>query len=131
MDKLMVFDEKMKRRMGIICFLPVVCFGICLAYFFLILLPLTHGHPAVSSAVGITSRNYDTLFAMLAASAIITAPVFIYCLVILARVKHMNAASKLMWIVFLSVMAPIASALFFIFHVKDLPKYVSIHPDIA
>ncbi len=131
MDKLMVFDEKMKTRMGFICFLPVLCFAASFIYFAILLLPLTHGHPAVSSAVGITSRNYDTLLIMLAASCIITAPVFIYCLVLLARMKHMNAASKLLWMVFLCVMAPIASALFWIFHVKDMPKFVGIHPDIA
>ena len=85
-----------------------------------------------ASDVGILSRNYDTLFFMLAASAIITAPIFIYCLlVLLARFKHMNSAIKLQWILFLSVLAPIASAFFWVFHIKGARKYVGIHPDIA
>ena len=131
MDKLMVLDEKAKKRMGIVCFIPVVCFLLSFVYWLILVLPLTQGHQEPSSIVGLTSRNYDVLFFILAASAIITAPVFIYCLVLLARMKHLNEAHKLMWIVFLSVLAPIASAIFWVVLIKDAPKYVGIHPDIA
>jgi hypothetical protein len=131
MDRLMVLDAKAKNRMGIICFIPVLCFLTCFIYYLVLIMPLTAGHPAPGSIVSITSQNYDTLFLMLATSAIITAPVFIYCLVILARMKNMNSAIKLEWILFLSVLAPIASALFWIFIIRDAPKYVGIHPDIA
>jgi len=131
MDKLMVLDEKAKKRMGIICFIPVVCFLLAFVYWLILVLPLTQGHQAPSTIVGLTSRNYDTFLFILAASAIITAPVFIYCLVVLARMKHLNEAHKLMWIVFLSVMAPIASAIFWTVHIKDSPKHVGIYPDIA
>lgn len=131
MDKLMVFDEKAKKRMGVICFIPVVCFVLCFVYYLILILPVAGAGHDPESVVGITSRNYGFLFLILAASAIITAPVFIYCLVILARLKNLNSAQKLMWIIFLSVMAPIASALFWMFLIKDSPKYVGIHPDIA
>ncbi len=131
MDKLMVLDTKTKNRMGIICFIPVICFFVCLVYYLSLIIPQTGaGFPAYSLEM-ITSQNYNSLFLMLATSAIITAPVFIYCLVILARMKHMNSAIKLEWIIFLSVMAPIASALFWLFIIKDAPRYVGIHPDIA
>lgn len=131
MDKFMVFDHKTKTSMGVICFIPIICFTVCFMYYLVLILPLTHGHPQPGSIVTITSQNYDTMLIMLAASAIITTPVFIYCLVVLARLKNLNSATKLEWIIFLSVLAPIASALFWIFLVKDAPKYVSIHPDIA
>lgn len=127
----MIFDEKAKTRIGMICFLPVVCFLICFLYYLLLIIPLTHGSPEPGSIVGVTRANYDTLFIMLAASAIITAPVFIYCLVLLARFKHLNAATKLMWIILLSVMAPISSMFFWIFMIKDAAKYTPTHPNIA
>ena len=127
----MILDDKAKARMGIICFIPVVCFLLCFLYFIMLVVPLAHGHQQAASIVGITSRNYDTLFLMLATSAVITAAVFIYCLVILARLKTINSAQKLMWFIFLSVLAPIASALFWIFYIKDGQKYTPIHPDIA
>ena len=131
MENVMLFDEKAKRRIGLICFIPVACFLACFIYFLMLIVPLASGHHEPSSVVAITSQNYDTLLFMLAASAIITAPVFIYCIVIIARMKSMNADTKLMWIVFLSVLAPIASAFFWIFIIKDAPKYVPTHTSIA
>ena len=127
----MVFDDKTKARLGILCFIPLACFFICFVYYLALILPLTHGNPVPASIVGITSDHYTTLFIMLAASAIITAPIFIYCLVLLARFKHMNSAIKLQWILFLSVLAPIASAFFWAFHIKGARKYISVYPDIA
>lgn len=131
MDKFMVFDERTKTRMAVVCFIPIFCFLLCFGYYLSLIIPLTVGHPATNSIVSITSRNYDTLFLMLATSATITAPVFIYCLVILARLKNLNSAVKLEWIIFLSVLAPVASALFWLFLVKDAPKYIGIHHDIT
>ena len=127
----MILDDKAKARMGIICFIPVVCFVSCFLYYLMLILPLAQGHQAPGTIVGIMNAHYTTLFFMLAGSAVITAPVFIYCLVILARLKTVNSSHKLMWFVFLCVMAPIASALFWIFHIKDGNKYTPIHPDIA
>ncbi len=131
MDKLMVLDAKAKKRMGIVCFIPVIFFLLCFFYYMALIWPLTGGHQAPGSFVNIIRDNYNVLFFILAASAIITAPVFIYCLVLLVRMKNLNSAIKLEWIIFLSIMAPIASALFWLFIIKDSPKYVGIHPDIA
>jgi hypothetical protein len=131
MDTVMIFDDKAKMRLGLICFTPVLCFFICFVFYLILILPLTQGHHVPASDVGILSQNYDILFIMLAISAIITAPIFIYCLVILTRFKHLNAAVKLQWIIFLSVLAPIASAFFWMIHIKGLPKKVNVYPDIA
>ncbi len=131
MENVMILDDGAKSRIGFICFLPVMCFLVCFFYYLSLIAPLTDGHPIPGAIVEITRANYDTLLLMLATSAIITAPVFIYCLVLLARFKHVNAATKLIWIVFLSVIAPIASMFFWLFMIKDAPRYISIHPDIA
>jgi hypothetical protein len=131
MNNMMVFDDKAKKRIGVICNIPIVAFLLCFAYYLILIMPVLDGRHVPGAVVGITSANYDTLFLMLAASAIITAPIFIYCLVLLARFKHMNSADKLLWIVFLCVLAPVASALFWYFIIHKMPKYVPIHPDIA
>lgn len=130
MDKVMVIDDKMKTRLGIICFTPVVCFLACFIYYLALIVPITQGNHMPATDVGILSAHYDTLFVMLASSAIITAPIFIYCLVLLTRFKTINGAQKIEWIIFLSVMAPIASMFFWIFLIKGAPKYVRIHPNI-
>jgi len=131
MESMMVFDDRAKRRMGFICFLPVVCFALCFVYYLTLSIPLTYGHPQPNSFVGVINRHYDFLFFILAASAIITAPVFLYCIVILARLKHMNAATKIIWIILLTIIAPISSALFWLLIIKDARKYTPIHPNIA
>ncbi len=131
MNNLMVLDEKAKNRIGIICFVPIVAFAICFVYYMILLLPMTDGHNVPAAMVGITHNNYDVLLVMLAIAATITAPIFIYCLVLLARFRHLNAADKLMWIVFLSVLAPVASALFWLLMIRKAPKYLPTYPDIA
>jgi len=131
MDNLMILDEKAKQRIGIICFIPLAAYFVCFIYYTILLLPLTDGHHSPGEAVGIINRNYDTLFAMLAVASVITAPIFIYCLVLLARFKHINAAEKVLWIVFLSIMAPVASALFWLLIIRTARRQIPIHPDIA
>jgi hypothetical protein len=128
MKRLIVFDDKMKSRMGIVCMIPVLCFLICLVYYLSIVVTGTGGQEHYT-IVDVTHRNYDTLFVMLAISSVITAPVFIYCLMILARLRHMNSENKLIWIIFLSTFAPIASALFWLFLVRNAPKYMPVYPD--
>ena len=127
----MVFDEKAKKKIGIICFIPAISFFITFVYYLILIWPIAHGYAEPSSVVGITARNYDTLLAMLAISSILAAGVLIYCLVILARLKNMNAPSKLIWIILLSTFAPVAAVLFWYFLIKREPKHVPIHPDIA
>ena len=131
MKNLMILDEKAKNRIGIICFTPVVCFAICLVYYLILLVPLLNGYHQAATVVGITSANYGTMLILLSTSAVITAPVFIYSLVLLARLRTMNSEHKLLWFVFLCIMAPIASALFWLFHIKHASKYTPIYPDIT
>lgn len=126
----MIFDHKTKTRLGVMCFTPVACFFICFVYYLLLIVPLPAARMAAAD-VGVLSAHYDTLFIMLAASAIITAPIFIYCLVILARLRSLNSAQKLEWIIFLSVLAPIASMFFWVFLIRGVSKYQPIYPDIA
>ncbi len=127
MEKVMEFDDRRKTRLGFLCFTPILCFLACFVYY-IILVSSRANIPAAD--VGVLSQNYDTLFIMLASSAIITAPIFIYCLVLLTRMKTLNGATKLEWIIFLSVMAPVASAFFWLFLIKGAPRFIPSHPSI-
>lgn len=130
MDHLMVFDEKEKRKLGFISFLPAICFFITLVYYVILLLPLSRsGVPNTSAAV--TSHNYGTLLFMLAISAITSASVLIYDLVLLARLKNMNGAEKVIWILILATFVPLCFIAFWYFVINKEPKYVGIHPDIV
>ena len=63
MDSMMVFDEKAKNRMGLICFIPVAAFLTCLGYFLLLLIPAISGSHEPGAVVGIrvASNNYFTI----------------------------------------------------------------------
>lgn len=130
MQNIMLFDEKMKTRTGIICFLPIVSFTICLVYYLtLILVPSSQGvntHTIITA----TSQNYGQLFTVLAISGFITAAVLIYCIVILARLKELKPGPKILWIVFLSVTAPLGIAIFWLLIIRNAAKATPVYNDI-
>ncbi len=130
MQNIMLFDEKMKTRTGIICFLPIVSFSICLVYYLtLILVPSSQGvntHTIITA----TSQNYGQLFTVLAISGFITAAVLIYCIVILARLKELKPGTKILWIVFLSVTAPLGIAIFWLLIIRYAAKATPVYNDI-
>ena len=130
MQNIMLFDEKMKTRTGIICFLPIVSFTICLVYYLtLILVPSSQGvntHTIITA----TSQNYGQLFTVLALSGFLTAAVLIYCIVILARLKELKPGTKILWIVFLSVTAPLGIAIFWLLIIRYAAKATPVYNDI-
>lgn len=127
----MVFDEKEKKKLAVMAFLPGVCFLITLIVYIIMMVPAIKAHETNFLAVGITSANYSILFAMLAISAVVSASVLIYFLVILARIKNLNATTKCLWVVILAALVPLSFLLFYNFVIKNEPRYVGIHTNIA
>lgn len=126
----MVFDEKMKTRTGIICFVPIVCFTFCLVYYLALIFTPSSGAYDPLTIVGVTSHNYENLFMILSVSGVITASVFIYCLVIIARLKELNSATKIIWILFLSITAPLAIAAFWLIIIRPAAKNMPVYNKI-
>ena len=111
------------------CLIPVACFVACFVYYLTLVAGPSAAGELAPRIVGITSRHYQDLFIMLATSCILEAPAFIYCLILLAKMKNINAERKLLWIVFLSVFAPLASGLFWLFIVRGAPYQVPMYQD--
>lgn len=130
MEKSIEVEEKFKRRMKVICFMPAISFFITIVYYTILLLPLTHGHPEPKSVVGIISRNYDTLFLLLAMSCTISATVLLYCMVHLIRIKTLNTPQKMIWILLLLAI-PVSFILFWYLQVRREPKDIPLYPDIG
>ena len=131
MDNLFVFDDSAKKKIGAICFAPAIAFLITFVYYVFLLLPLSQGSVEPGQVVGITSQNYDTIFVMLAISAIIATASLIYCIVLIAKVRNMPAQAKLMWILILCTFVPITTILFWAMVIRKEPKFVAIYPDMA
>ena len=130
MEKELIVDERLKRRMGIICFLPAACFFISLVTYLLLLLPLTQGHPQPESEIAITSRHYNTLFLLLAISATVSAAVLLYCIVYLVRLKRLNTPTKMIWVLLLLIV-PVSFILFWNFVIKREPAREALYPNIG
>jgi hypothetical protein len=127
--KTLIMDEKTKKNMGILSFLPIISFAGCLVYYLIILMPVLsaggfNDHLALNMH---TITHYSTMFILLAVSGVIGAIVFIYFLVHIARIKNMNSATKLEWILFMSVMVPIALPLFWYFEIRQEPIILEVY----
>ena len=126
----MIIDEKYKRKMLVVCYMPAVVFLIPLVYYLVLLSPLLHGHPQPESAVGITSSHYDTLFMLLAAASTISAAVLLYCVVHLVKIRTLNTAQKMIWMVLLLIV-PISFIIFWHVQINREPRDMPINPDIG
>ena len=128
--EIMTIDEKFKRRMHAICYLPAVAFLPPLVYFTFLMLPLLHGHPEPKSAVAITSLHYNTMFLLLAVASTISAAVLIYCIVHLVRIRTLNTAQKMIWVLFLLIV-PISFIIFWHVQINHEPRNMPINSNIA
>jgi hypothetical protein len=127
--KTMLMDNKTKNNMGLLSFLPISCFIACFVYYLIILMPVL-GRNEFSDHIALnmqTVAHYSTMFTMLAISAVVSAFIFIYFLVHIARIKNMNSATKLEWILFMSVLVPVALPLFWYFEIRREPISMEIY----
>lgn len=127
----MVFDDREKRRLGWIFSIPPVAFLICFIYYMFVIRPVLINPAEPGAIMEYTLRNYTDMFVLLATAAVIAAAILIYAIVILARLKNLNAANKLIWLLFLSTFAPVSTFFFWYFLINKEPKFVPIHHDIA
>ena len=129
MERNMTAEDKFKRRMKIICFIPAVVFFITGIYCLVLLLPLTQGHPMPERVIGITSRNYNSLLFLLATFSTVSAIALIFCMVHLIKLKALNTPRKMEWVLLL-LATPVSFILFWYFIVKPEPDNVPLYSDI-
>jgi len=126
-------DHRMKRRMGVISFLPLFAYiGWLIQYLFimrsLIAREVMQDHVSMA---GLLSENYNgTLFFFILCFAL-TSAVLIYFVVHIARLATMNSLSKVGWIIFMTFMAPIAFPVFWYTEIRHEPEQLPLHPNIA
>ncbi len=128
-----VMDHKAKRNMAILSWIPNIAFFICLVYYLYTLRPLMASRD-MEDHIGISTlmaQHYDTLFIMLAISAVIAAGTLIYLIVHLARTKLLPTGSKVVWVIILAALVPVSFLLFYYLVVKKEPQYLDTYPDIA
>ena len=126
----MVFDDKLKRKLGMLCFLPGIFLLSIAVYYIILISPLANGPLEPGSVMRITARNYDIMFGLLTVFAVFSAAVLIYLLVILTRLKTLNSPNKIIWVLVLATFVPLSFALFWIFVINKAPRYVPTFDNI-
>jgi membrane protein DedA with SNARE-associated domain len=126
-------DHTAKRNMCVLAWMPAIAWGIVLIYYLFTLGPVisaaqTEDHKAL---VTLTADHYNTLFLMGAIAAVISAFVLIYFVVHIARVRTLNGATKMMWILILAALMPISLLLFYYLEIRNERRNLPVHPDIA
>ena len=126
-------DKKAKTKYGVLCFVPGFSFLVTLVYYLYTLSPIMskramYVHYAITTT---TAHNYNTLFIMLAISAVLSAITMLYCIIHLARMVHMPAGMKARWIVLLAALVPVSFVIFYFFEIRKEPKYVETYPNMA
>lgn len=133
MDTVMHMDDKKKRAVGFISFLPLVTFTVFATYFAIICIPLMkagllNDHEMLATVM---NQHYLTLFILLAIAFITGAAVLIYFMVHIARLRDMSAGTKLNWMLFMFLLGGIAFPIFWYKEIRNEPEYLPVYPDIA
>ena len=126
-------ENTTKKYGKALCFTPVVCYLLWVAYCLYInrhLMVPNH----LSDHVGMvtnTIQNYGSVFAGVVLATIVTATILIYFIVHLARLRDMEAQEKIGWIVFMTFLAPIAFIVFWYAELRNEPDNIRVYQSIA
>lgn len=126
-------DNKAKKRVGIISFLPFIAWCLPFTYFMIVNRPLIHtatfqDHEKVTTLV---SQHFYPLLALLIVATLVTAGVIYYYVIHLARLKNMGPGAKIAWIIFLIAFGAVAFPVIWYFEIRREPVNVETYPDIA
>lgn len=130
MEKYMIFSDREKRWLMFLCFLPAVLLGIDTVYYLVAVSPVLSGYYEPGSIMNFTLRIYDIMLILIGVYAVAGAAVLIYLLIVLARLKNMNTATKLIWLLILCTFVPASFIAFWALVINKEPYYVPVYPSI-
>ena len=85
-------------------------------------------HFAISSNM---FEHYPSLLLWLVVAVVIAATVLLYFAIHLARLRSMNAGTKVGWIVFMVLFGAFAFPVFYYLELRKEPNEIDVYPDIA
>jgi hypothetical protein len=116
-----------------ISFIPLIAFTLWTIYFLIVNKRLIE-HKSFQDHLSVMSdmlQNYGGLFWGLALCCVITTFVMLYFTVHLARLRRMNAATKIGWLVFMVCFGAFSFPIFYYLELRNEPNNVETYPDIA
>ena len=130
-EEIIIFDKKAKVRLGIFSFIPAAAHLAFLIYYLAVMSPLINASPEPGSIMTLMLEKYNAMLLLLAIAAVIATIVLVYDIILLRKIKHINAANKTMWILFLATFAPVSAVFFWYFLINRESKYVPVYPSVA
>ena len=129
-----VFMENIAKKYGkILCFLPMALFTLWTILFFAIVKEQVETSSISNHFLWVTAmlENYTVLWVTLAIVCTISAAILLYFVVHIARLKHMPAGEKLIWIVLFPTFGAAAFIMFWFMELRGEPDYVEVYPNIV
>ncbi|RYD55410.1 MAG: hypothetical protein EOP56_15990 [Sphingobacteriales bacterium] len=129
-----IMDRKAKQKFAVVCMLPVIVTIITTIFYLVRIAPIMgaqelDNHRAIMSAF---DNQYGTiLIGMLLVNFFTHLASLLYCTVHIAKIVHMTAFKKIMWLAFLAALMPVSLVVFYFLEIRNEPKYLETYPNIA
>lgn len=126
-------ENTTKKYGKTLSFLPLACFTLWTIYFLMINRHEIHTRTFQDHFMVHTEmlHNYTGLLITLAICCIVTTVSVLMFAIHLARLKSMNAGTKVAWIVFMMTFGAFALPVFYYLELRSEPKQIDVYPDIA
>ena len=127
---MLYMDKAKKQKLLIVSFAPLIAFIATLGYEYARigkLLAISDHHTIIDKICDC----YNALVIMYGFSVLLTIFVLLYFIIHIAKIKMMNGATKILWIVFLAAFMPLSFVVFWYLQLKKEPRYLETKADIT
>ena len=125
-------NDSSKKWMGPVSFIPLIAIAAWAVYIMYATnhLIVNEQYQQHEKVVTLIAKNYGGSFVLFMAAFLIGLGVLVAFIMHLKRVRTMNGTSKLGWLVFMAVLAPIAIPAYYLMEVRhepnDVPMYAGL-----
>jgi hypothetical protein len=126
-----------KKWMAVACWVPPIAFVVWLAYILIITRRLVANEQYLQHdrVVTLIAQNYGGSFVLFMIMFLIGLAVLIAFAIHLKKVRTMNGASKVAWLIFLAAFMPVSLPVYYYIEVRhepdDVPMYGSLEEGVG
>jgi hypothetical protein len=125
-------DNNAKKTVGILSFLPFIAWSITIAYVLILNRPLVdhkmlQDHELLVQNIAL---HYGSISIFLIITVLITAGLIYYYVIHLAKLKNLNAPTKMVWIIFMIVFGALAFPVMWYLEIRKEPKNTPMYPTV-
>ena len=125
-------DPARKKRLGIICFIPLAAFAVAIINHLLVFSPIIR-HKDMENGIALatdTAQHFTRISIGYGVAVAITVGVLLFLIVRLARLKTLARDYKFFWAVFLTMFAPVSFIAFWYFKIRREPRELEMYASL-